>query len=96
MELTERQKLEALSLRFYQGLEWKPEAGHFYTTSRADLEVYKIVNIEDGKVFTMFTDGKSDAISEWDEAGFLTDGFGPRRVWVPLFVITPTTQDTTQ
>lgn len=87
MKLTEMQKLEALSLRFYQGLVWKPEAGHLYTTSRADLELYEVVKVEGGKVFTRYTDGKTDAISEWPEDEFLSVGFGPKRVWVPPFVL---------
>lgn len=87
MRLTETQKLDALSLRFYQGLQWKPEAGHLYTTSRADLEVYEVVKIEGGKVFTRYTDGKSDVISEWAEDEFLTAGFGLKRVWIPPFVL---------
>ena len=86
VKLTYQQKLEALSYRFYQGGEWKPKAGDFYTTSRADLELYQVVSVEGGVVRTRFTEG-TDAISEWPEAGFLTEGFGPRRVLVPEWVI---------
>ena len=84
--LTPEQKLNALAYRFYQGGEWTPKAGDFYTTSRADLELYQVVKIEDGKVFTRYLIG-SDVISEWDEAGFTTEGFGPRRVYVPDWVL---------
>lgn len=85
-KLTYQQKLDALSYRFYQGGAWTPKAGDFYTTSRADLELYQVVSVENGIVRTCYTEG-SDAISEWPEAGFLTDGFGPRRVFVPAWVI---------
>lgn len=84
-KLTPQQKLEALSYRFYQFGTWSPKAGDYYTTSRADLEVYQIVSVTDGVVRTRFTEG-SDAISEWPEDGFLTEGFGPRRVFVPPWV----------
>ncbi|MBU0643682.1 MAG: hypothetical protein KJ731_21205 [Alphaproteobacteria bacterium] len=87
MKLTEMQKLEAMALRFYQGLEWKPKAGHLYTTSRADLEVYEVVKVEGGVVFTRYTEGETDTVSEWPESDFLSKGFGPMRVWIPPFVL---------
>jgi len=85
-KLTYQQKLDALAYRFYQGAQWVPKAGDYYTTSRADLELYQVVSIENGIVRTRFTEG-SDALSEWTEAGFLTEGFGPRRVFVPEWVM---------
>lgn len=85
-KLTYQQKLDALAYRFYQGAQWEPKAGDFYTTSRADLELYQVVAIENGVVKTRFTEG-SDAIAEWPEAEFLTGGFGPKRVFVPPWVI---------
>lgn len=87
MKLTAMQKLEAMGLRFYQGLDWKPEAGHLYTTSRPDLEVYEVVRVEGGKVFTRYTEGETESVSEWPEDEFLTEGFGPNRVWVPPFIL---------
>jgi hypothetical protein len=87
MKLTETQKLEAMALRFYQGLEWVPEAGHLYTTSRADLEVYEVVKVEGGKVFTRYTEGETTEVSEWPIADFLTADFGLKRVWIPPFVL---------
>jgi len=85
-KLTHQQKLDALAYRFYQGATWEPKAGDFYTTSRADLELYQVVSVEGGIVRTRFTEG-SDAIAEWPEGEFLTDGFGPKRVFVPEWVI---------
>ncbi len=86
MKLTPEQKLEALAARFYQGLEWSPKAGDLYTTSRADLEVYRVVDVAGGVVTTEYTENGSGP-SEWPEAEFLTDGFGPNRVWVPPHVL---------
>lgn len=85
-KLTYQQKLDALAYRFYQGARWVPKAGDFYTTSRADLELYQIVDIKDGVVLTRYTEG-SDTISKWPEDGFLTEGFGPKRVFVPEWVL---------
>ena len=86
--LTYQQKLEALSLRFYQGLAWLPKAGDYYTTSRADLELYQVVSVEDGFVKTRYCDtSKTDAISSWPEDEFTTGGFGPKRVYVPDFIL---------
>jgi len=85
-KLTYQQKLDALSYRFYQHGQWTPKAGDYYTTSRSDLELYQVVSIKDGIVRTRFTEG-SDAISEWPEDGFLNDGFGPKRVLVPEWVM---------
>lgn len=88
MKLTQDQKLQALALRFYQDLEWSPSPGDFYTTSRADLEVYQVVEVEDGIVKTRYTEN-TEEISEWPEDEFLTAGFGPKRVWVPDFILRP-------
>lgn len=84
--LTYQQKLEALSLRFYQGMAWSPKPGDYYTTSRADLELYQVVDVDGGKVKTRYCCG-STVISEWPEDEFTTGGFGPKRVYVPDFVL---------
>lgn len=91
--LTEKQKLEALSLKYYQNLKWEPEAGHFYTTARSDLELYYIVKIENGIVFTCYTRQynptfpSATPMAEWPIEEFTTKDFGVRRVWVPPFVL---------
>lgn len=81
-QLAEEQKLEALALRYYDQVEWKPRAGDYYTTPRTDLELYQVVKIEDGKVYTRYCHYESE-LTEWDEEGFVTEGFGSMRVWVP-------------
>lgn len=90
-KLTPEQKLAALAHRFYANGQWTPKAGDFYTTSRADLELYQIVSIENGIVRTRYTEG-SEAISEWPESGFTSEGFGPKRVWVPPWVFSSESQ----
>ena len=86
--LTYSQKLEALSLRFYQGMTWNPKAGDYYTTSRADLELYRVVKVEDGMVKTQYCDQRNtDAVASWPVEEFTSAGFGPKRVWVPDFVL---------
>ena len=84
-KLTEMQKLHALAYKYYQGQKWEPKKGDYYTTSRADLELYQVVDVTDTKVVTRYLVG-SDNVSEWDKNGFLTEGFGVNRVWVPHFI----------
>lgn len=83
--LNPNQKLQALAYRFYSDQKWKPEAGHYYTTSRADLELYRVVDIKDGKVYTEYCT-LPGVLSEWPEEEFTEHGFGPKRVWVPQFI----------
>jgi len=86
-ELTPEDKLKALSLRFYSDFEWKPKAGDHYTTARDDLELYRVVKVENGKLFTEYCVDPGN-LSEWDEDAFTTEGFGPKRVYVPDFLLT--------
>ncbi len=86
MKLTPQQKLDAFSHRFYSNGQWEPKAGDHYTTSRADLELYQVVSVDENIVRTRYTEG-SDTIAEWPAAGFLTEGFGPKRVFVPEWIL---------
>ena len=87
MELTHKQKMYALSNAMYLGgVNWEPKPGDYYTSSRPDLELYQVVSVENGKVKTIYTDRQAEPM-EWDEAGFLTEGFGPNRIHVPDFVL---------
>lgn len=86
MKLTPEQKLEAMSLRFYSCALWEPKSGDFYTTCRNDLELYKVVEVTETTVRTMYTEG-SDTISEWPKEEFTEKGFGPFRLWVPHFIL---------
>lgn len=83
--LSPMQKLHALAAKYYQNSVWVPKAGDCYTTSRADLELYNVVDVRDGKIFTEYATRPGE-LSEWEAEGFTTEGFGPRRVYVPDWV----------
>lgn len=87
--LTERQKLAALALKYYQGFNWEPKEGDYYTSSRADLELYRIAIIQDGIVSTEYCRNHDvpSVRAAWDLDGFTTSGFGPRRVYVPDWIL---------
>lgn len=78
-------KLQALALKYYSGVKWEPKAGDYYTSSRADLELYQVVEVTDTKVKTMYLNGDKN-VSEWEKDGFTKEGFGVNRVHVPDFV----------
>lgn len=85
-ELTLEQKLEALSLKHYQGFAWNPKKGDYYTSSRNDLELYQIVDENETSFFTKYsTDIDGSNLAEWTKEEFLID-FGVNRVFVPDFV----------
>ena len=86
MQLTVESKLQALALRFYQDYHWMPKAGDYYTTSRADLELYRVVKIESGVVYTEYCSSPGE-LSEWPEPAFTKEGFGPKRVYVPAGLV---------
>lgn len=87
MKLTPQNKLEALALRFYQGHVWEPKPGDYYTSSRADLEVYRVVDVTDDEVITEYAEGGM-GVSKWPRSEFTTEGFGLMRVWVPEALVT--------
>jgi hypothetical protein len=86
-ELTLKQKLEALSYRFYSGQEWKEvKAGQYYTTSRSDLEIYLVVGVDEDTVYTSYLP-LGGPIAKWPVNDFTQKGFGPKRVLVPNYVL---------
>ena len=84
--LTEQQKLNALAARFYQGVIWSVTAGDYYTTSRNDMELYRVVKIEDDMVFTEYCTNPG-VLTSWELEGFTTKEFGINRVFVPSWVL---------
>lgn len=92
MRLTYEQKLQAMAYRFYQGAEWQPKAGDYYTTSRADLEVYRVTEVRVDVIVTDYTENSAGPFA-WPAAEFLTEGFGPKRVWVPDWIIKTTAKE---
>lgn len=85
-KLTPMQKLYALSARYYQGVNWQPQKGDYYTSSRADLELYQIIDIHDGIVTTIYCD-KQCSPQNWNEKEFTSIGFGMKRIHVPLWIL---------
>lgn len=87
-ELTERQKLHVLATRFYNQIEnqWQPKKGDYYTTPRADLELYYIIDETEDSFLTVYcnTSRYANGIvipSEWPKTKFL-QGFGINRIHV--------------
>jgi len=84
-KLTEAQKLLALSLKYYQGQEWKPKKGDYYTTSRNDLELYQIVGESEDSFYTRYCD-RECVDQKWIKSNFLKN-FGMKRVYVPIWIL---------
>ncbi|UTU07788.1 hypothetical protein CcrC1_gp103 [Caulobacter phage C1] len=86
--LTLEQKLRALENRFYNRATWEPKPGDLYTTSRADLELYEVVDVADGHICTRYRTQPDGAISRWPAEEFLAEHtFGHARTHVPNWVI---------
>src|SRR5271166_3133262 len=95
-QLTERQKLQALAMKYYSGLRWEPKAGDHYTTCRDDLELYQVIEATDAEIVTVYCDPeKSAPPARWTKAEFLAPGtFGVFRVWVhPCLLAQPLTDE---
>lgn len=86
-KLTHEIKLAAMAAKFYDGLTWNPKAGDYYTTSRNDLELYQVVDVTDTEVITKYVNPSSDNTSAWQKDRFTTEDFGPRRVWIPDYLV---------
>ena len=84
--LTPMQKLEAIAFKYYQGHGWQPSTGDYYTSSRADLELYRVVSVNKDKVHTIYCN-KECSVAVWDLSTFTSEGFGLNRVHVPLWIL---------
>ena len=90
-QLTERQKLQALADRFYNCVAnpWQPQKGDYYTTPRADLELYYIIAESEHHFFTVYCDtskyGDGVNPAKWLKSEFLT-GFGENRIQVKPYI----------
>jgi hypothetical protein len=83
--LTLKKKLSAIALKYYNHLPWNPKKGDYYTSSREDLELYIVVDVDDEFVYTEYTKTECTT-SKWPKNEFLL-GFGLCRVYVPDYVI---------
>ncbi len=90
ISLTNEQKLQAFANKYYLGgVEWEPKSGDYYTSTRADLELYQVVEVTEDKIKTRYCNPQGgDSISEWDRSTFLTEGFGINRMHVPEWIFT--------
>ena len=84
--LTLPQKLKALANKYYQDAKWTPKEGDYYTTSRADLELYRVVQVTETEVITEYVT-RPGVITTWPANEFTTQGFGPKRVHVPGWIL---------
>jgi hypothetical protein len=86
-KLTTEQKLEALALKYYQDYQWQPRTGDYYTSSRNDLELYKIIYADEKFIHTVYCDpDRGKEVSVWKADEFLKD-FGLKRVHVPDWIL---------
>lgn len=86
LKLTPYQKMMAFEAKFYQGMKWIAAKGHYYTTTRNDLQLYQVVDVDDQFVYTIYC-GFPDNVSKWPVNEFTTHGFGPCRMWVPDYIL---------
>ena len=84
--LTHQQKLEAMAHKYYSHQTWVPKKGDFYTLSRADLELYQVLEADEEKVVTSYLPVGERPTATWKRDEFLT-GFGLNRVHVPHFIL---------
>lgn len=97
MELTVQQKLQAMELRFYSGVNWNPKKGDYYTLTRASLglEVFQIQDETDadfGIIKVWDTNGNhkiENPLTYFPKDTFTTEGFGLSRVHLPEFIYKP-------
>lgn len=88
--ITDKQKLTAMAYRFYQNAKWEPKVGDYYTITRDDNQLCRIV----GESETMFwvklswPDGQVSVASEFEKEGFATKDFGLNRIFVPEWALT--------
>lgn len=89
VELGLKQKLAALSFKYYQHQTWEPKKGDYYTTCRDDLELYRVVDVTETDIITDYCDpSRSSGTSTWTKDEFLSpDTFGYARVYVPNWIL---------
>jgi len=85
--LTCQQKLHCFGLKYFQNYEWKPEIGDYFTTTRADLELFQITRIEERNVFWINAKEPNSLEQRDDLSGFSCLGQGSIRLYVPDFIL---------
>ena len=86
-ELTKEQKLLAIRLKYYDGMEWNPKKGDYYTSSRNDLELYQIVDEDETFFYTNYCNPQQTTPNpaQWPKIDF-KKGFGEKRIYTPDWI----------
>lgn len=85
MKLTEKQKLEVFTNKFYRQMQWEPKEGDLYTIARNDLDVFVIEKIEAGEVRIKCLSKESSG-ETFKLEGFTTEGFGKHRMHIQPWI----------
>lgn len=92
--LTDKQKMEVIGFNFYSQADggwsqhyWNPKKGDYYTTPRADNELYKIVDEDEEYFYTVYCHDPEQNRSSWKKDEFLK-GFGLNRIYVHPSILT--------
>ena len=87
-ELNRDQKLLAIKLRYYDGLEWNPKKGDYYTSCRNDLELYQIVGEDENYFETNYCNPiqTTPKPAQWPKVDF-KKGFSEKRIYVPDWIL---------
>lgn len=93
--VTIEQKFLAMKLRYYDNQEWSPYVGDYYTSTRDDFELYKIIGTSYDNYLTQYCDPlkQSDQPGYWNQKQFTTHGFGEKRLWIPNWILFPESPD---
>lgn len=86
--ITDKQKLEAFAYRFYQYAQWEPKVGDYYTITRSDNQLCRIVGSTNDNflVELSWPDGQVGNVTEFPKDGFNTKDFGINRMYVPTWI----------
>ena len=89
ISLTPEEKLQAISLKYYQFYTWIPKKGDYYTSVRNDLELYQIIDEDEEYYYTNYCDPiKQQSISKWKKEEFLDNNtFGKYRVFIANWIL---------
>lgn len=86
--ITDRQKLQAFEFKFYQGAKWEPKVGDYYTITRADNQLCRIVDEDEENFYVKLSwlDGQVGNATPFPKQGFNTEGFGTNRIHCPDWI----------
>lgn len=87
--ITDKQKLNAMAFTLYQHSKWEPKVGDYYTITRADNQLCRIVG-EGEETFWVklsWPTGQVSEASEFPKEGFNTKDFGVNRIYVPEWAL---------